>query len=244
MKRLFIALLFVSSPVLAAFPTVESTSHGVDGSTTPVAITLPATISADAVIIACLGLDGSSVLSTAESGVSVLGQGTIGTGTAGCFCKAADGTEDGTTWDIAFDGGGSEFGTYMASSIQGSFDDTCSSVATATFATADPSTDANPPDLNPGLGVLDFLWIPVGGIDWVAGHVFQNYPADCADNQIAMDGAGGVVELAICTRNFASASWDPAAFVWDDTGETIAGTMAVRPAAAASSNAAVLGRRR
>ncbi|KKL10463.1 hypothetical protein LCGC14_2555560, partial [marine sediment metagenome] len=76
MKRLFIALLFVSSPVLAAFPTVESTSHGTDGSTTPVAITLPATISADAVIIACLGLDGSSVLSTSETGVSVLGQAT------------------------------------------------------------------------------------------------------------------------------------------------------------------------
>ena len=233
-KYFALILLLISGPLFAAFAAVESSTSGNAGFGTTFELGLPATIGADSVIIGCIALDGNnSPLSTSETGVSLLGGGEAGTGgggaSAACFCKAADGTEDGTSWTIE-NGAVSENGEYISYSWTGTFDNTCSSVEAATFATATSAT-SDPPSLNPaGWDVEDTVWLLVSGIDWNTGKTLSSYPTDCDDNQINEDGASGTAEIATCTRNFASASWDPGVFTWDTSDDVIAGTMAIRPA--------------
>ncbi len=237
LKILGIALLLAPGTIFAAFPAIESSTSGEDlgsGSNT-IELTLPATIGADSVILGCISVDHfNENISTSETGVSelfVVEDASLNVN-LGCFCKAADGTEDGASWTIdtpVSDEGGS----WVSFSITGTFDNTCASVESANAKeVTTPATTPDPPSLNPaGWGSEDTIWFAMSAPaqDWT--NTLTSYPTDCADNQFDKSGLSGRAFIALCSRSLNAASWDPGVFTWGNSIDWAAATVAIRPAA-------------
>ncbi len=241
MRKLLLLLLFTCGSAIAAFPTVESQSSGTSTADATPTLTMPATVGADSLIVACHAVDTDTTLTwnTATYGTwTQIFTASVG-GVLRVECRGilADGDEDSGTFDNTL--GGASDTAWFILSISGWENDTVANGTASANATAN---DANPdpPNLTPGWGDKDTLWIAMTG--WDRDDIISAYPY--ADNQdTKVSGGAFPVGIAISSDELTGASQNPGTFTLTSSGDNwIAATIAVEPGAASAS--AVIPRRR
>jgi hypothetical protein len=218
-----------------AFPTIATTNNGNDTSGTSHTVNLPASIASGDLLIAIFASDGSTA-HTWPSGWDQAANNLIGTTTStdvtlSAKQRVADGSEGST---ITVTTGASEWTAHITLRITGWHGTTAAEAGTATGSSA----TANPPSLNPtNWDVEDTLWVAcacndTGGTD---NDDITAHPSSYTGIQIVTAGtnAGGVC-LAASQRNNATAAEDPGTYTAPTTEAWVAGTIGVRPAAAAT----------
>lgn len=231
--RLFIALLlFMPVMVYGAFPTVESQSKGSStGDATPTLI-MPATVSADAIIIACMGVRNGTVTltwNTATYGTwdAVFTEAIASEVRFECHAILADGDEDSGTFDNTLSGA-VDAAWFILSVINWENDTVANGVEAGTTATGS-SANPDPPSVTPTWGDDDNLYITVVGQDRAATPTVWSLP----DNQATETSphVSFMVSVAVSTDELTGASQNPVAYTMDDSDDWITNTIVIQPAA-------------
>jgi hypothetical protein len=235
MKRLalcLVACMLWAQPVEAAFPAVSCTSTGILASTTHNA-TMPGTVnSGDLLLISAAiygGNQGSS--SVAASGwVELEELNDSNRIKLSTYYKFADGSEDGTSVDVATTN--SVQAVLTVCRITGAHASQAPEKGTAATSAGVPSTTPNPPTVTASWGGEDNLFLASyamqNGTAAASGFPtnYTNQDTDWSGN-VSNPSSGGVA-----SRELANATDDPGTFTTVNE-DWIAQTVVIRPAAAA-----------
>lgn len=218
-----------------AFPVIQTadTQSGVVTSNSNAwTITYPTNIAANDLLIFFVSCDGSPGGFTDDAGLTGIVINNTGANTWSCRAKIAAGTETGT-FTLTLDGGASEQGGWRMFRVTNYFGDPTLSlnIFGQQTITGSPSANPDPPNNAPGWGAIDILWFASCGVD--TSRTISVYPL--ADNNTAdVSGGAGGATLGLCTTNSAVSSLNPGTFTISTSDDWVAGTVAVRPAAAAA----------
>lgn len=222
-----------------AFPQVESQvglasgdQAGLEASSATAShtLTLPGTISPQAVLLAMVASDddpNGDQSATWATGWTRLVDVTASGGWMGVGYKVADGSEDGTTITLTLKR--AEEIAYKIFSITGAGAVTASS---ATGVDANP----NPPSHTPPTGTMDYLWFAATAIDAYRDFTTHlgsaSFPADYATGQGEHRSSlnfGSASTLAWARRELRASSENPGTFTADSADNWVAVTIAVAP---------------
>lgn len=236
MRTRALFLLLLCWPAWAAFPTVESSSSGTStGDTTPT-LTMPATVSADAVIFACHNSGDGNIITwnTATYGTwDLLFNVSVGVQTRlQCRAILADGDEDSGTFDNT-QNNAVDASWFIYSIIGWENDTVANGVECATAATG-LSVNPDPPSLTPSWGDDDNLYLAVFSSDGAGTISVHSLP----DNQIGLESTGtpdfNKVHSGSGTDELTGASQNPGAYTKSTSDDWIANTCVVQPASASN----------
>ncbi len=233
MRNLALVLLFACGSALAGFATVESTSNGSATADSTPTLTMPATVSADAVLIACQAVDLAQTITwnTATFGTWTLLFQVAFTNEVNVECRAklADGTEDSGTMDNT-DSGAADTAWVVYSVIGWENDTVANGVEAGTAAQANDASP-DPPSLTPSWGNKDTLWITVMG--WDHTDTLTGYPY--ADNNVtATSGGAFPASVAFSSDELTGTSQNPGTYTLSGTDQWVANTIAVEPASSSN----------
>jgi len=215
-----------------AFPAVESsatTGRTANETTSPVSY--PATVSPGALLVAIARVAVAGAIGW-PAGWNELVEDTSDASddVTAIAWKAADGTEDGTTFDVTHGSGKS---AYIVYSITGAEDPATqppqlSAVATGASATPDPAS------LSPTGGAKDYLWLWLGGWEGEQTSPPAGNPTNYSNPLGASTGTAGAIatncRVASAQRNLNAATEDPPSWTISVSDDWSAWTMAVHPA--------------
>lgn len=228
-KLLLTALLFVPALAFAATPAVESerTSEASGGGTSHT-VTLPATISADSLILVCSSTTANHTTTWPGGWTEIIDTANGTQQSATCGYKQAVGTEDSTT--ISLTTSGSTRTVHKSWSITGWDTGTAPEVQSAN--SSGNSVTSDPPSITPSGGSDDYLYLTFSTIR-IADKNVSAYPSGHT-NTGEFDGSVTAGQNSIGwsrKATTASSSENPSAYTWSGSDENIALTLAVTPAA-------------
>jgi len=235
---LCLLLVLSAAPAWAAFPAMSGEVTGGDSSaaTTDHVITLPATL---------VSGDGILVIISCRNGPTYTWPDGTWTSTGGTFDSASgnartearmrtsDGTEDGTTITVVTNVGGKC--AWIAARVTGRDTGTAPERGGTSSGS---STAPNATTLDPaGWGTEDTLWVTIAA--WPnAGITVSTYPY-AANNNTGASTTSNSIAVGIASTNSATSSLDAAAWLLSLTTEWGAGTLAIRPSAAAAGGSTI-----
>ena len=240
MKRLVLTVLFafLLAPIYvdAAFPTISGITYSEHeaANVTTHNVLLPPTIAVNDLICVLGSVDAAPTITWDNATAGTWDQeyevanSTDMTGLL--YCIKSDGTEDGKTLGIGTSSlQRSTWYSFLVAASQWS-----GTLSTGVFsATGDSGTgtSVNPPNLAPGVGALDFLWIAVAHADGIPTvSVFSE--ASNQNESTNTDSAAALTAFSSAEAN--ASSRDPAAYTISASEQKLAATIAIRPAAAAA----------
>ena len=214
-----------------AFPQVQSvTASTFSSDVTTHNVNMPATVNPGDLLLCIFTNDGSATVTTPGGWTA---KGTQLSGNSGVrqsiFTKIAVGNEDGGS--VNFQTSASEKAVAQIYRITGAFQDAANGVATA--SSQDPGSEVNnpdPPNLSPGWGVMDILWLVSAGTSDSTADAVSSYPAGYGSGTYTT--SGSAIDQAQCgsaSRTAAASSENPGAFTLNDIAAYAAFTIAVRP---------------
>jgi hypothetical protein len=218
-----------------AFPAYQSaTDTDFDTSVTSMAVNMPATVDSGDLLIALVSVRnaGTWTKPTGWSDISTVSQAGGGSvGKLNGFYKIADGTEAGTTPTWTASAGTSA--AWVVLRITSWHGTTPPEGGTA----SGDATNANPPSFDPsGWASEDTLWIAVASNSATTGG-FTAAPTNYTNLHSNGASSGGAeVSVATATRELAATSDDPGTFTPNSNRFWAAATIAVRPAAGATTS--------
>jgi uncharacterized protein YjbI with pentapeptide repeats len=217
-----------------AFPVIEATAS-TDGSSaaTSHAVTLPATVSANALLIVVGRVTVAGAVAVTGGGWTIV-QNSADASDDVTFWMYRDalaaGTEDGSTITVTHGNG-----KLAAVSLSITGAEPPSNQAPQTSAVADgASTTPNPTTCTPTGGAKDYLWIWAGGWEGEQTSPPASNPTNYTLNKTgANTGTGGVTStnsrVAVAARNLNAASEDPGSWTISVSDDWAAWTIAVHP---------------
>lgn len=222
-----------------AFPSVRSSSTGNSNSGTSPSLVLPATINSGDLILA-FGIADAAVSvtwdnSTAGTFTQEFDQTAFSSVRGVCYAKVADGTEDSASLTLTL--GASDGFKYFCYAVQ-DWEGTLSTGLYSATATTSGVTAVDPPNLDPGAGAQDYMWIAASLSDNIHTSGLTSYSTNYNDNQLVDAGNSDTafVSYATCTRELNASSEDPGVITWASNARNgLVVTLAVAPAAAGGS---------
>lgn len=214
-----------------AFPQVQSiTPSTFSSDVTTHNVGMPATVNPGDLLLCIFTNDGSATVTTPGGWTAKGTQLSANSGVRqSIFTKIAIGNEDGGT--VNFQTSASEKAVAQVYRITGAFQDASNGVATA--SSQDAGSEVNnpdPPNLAPGWGVMDILWIVSVGTSDSTADAVSSYPASYGSGTYTTSGTA--IDQAQCGsayRTAAASSENPGAFMLNDLAAYAAFTIAVRP---------------
>ena len=234
--RVFLVFALFSFEAQAAFPTISGITYGEEegANVTTHNHNLPPTIVAGDLIVVLGAVDNST------NGTFTFDNTTAGTFTEAylvvdsnnlrgiAFVKDAVGNEDGLT--MGHSTSGLEMSSWYSFIIPAAewFGTIATGVYDATTNPAGTGTDVDPPNLAPGVGAEDFLWIAVAHAD--SNKTVSVFSEADNQNESTNTHASGAL-LAFSSASVNAASRDPGAYTISAAEQRIAATIGIRPAA-------------
>lgn len=191
---------------------------------------MPATVDAGDLLVMGIAIRLNSPTFTTPSGWTEIAN-DVGPSTfarMAIYAKVADGTEDGTTVDVATSS--ADTGAAQVRRVTGWYGSL--SGVEAQVATGD-QTNPDPPSITPSWGALDTLFI-----EWIGAsdddETVSAYSTNYSDGTDTISGAGvdAGAEIASAYRQLNATSEDPAAVTLSGLESWVAATVAIRPASA------------
>ncbi len=217
----FFLLVVLSVQVWAVFPTVASVTESTfSTATTAHAVLMPATVVSGDLLLALLRCDADATSITTPSGWTAKS----GAVTGALYAKVADGTEGGTTVDFVTD-----IADEMAAQVYRINKNTWYGDVGigVTFADATAtSTTPDPPNLAPGWGTLDILWLAISHD--TTSTAYTAFPANYT-NTINTQETGGDASVVSVRRELNASSENPGTFTLAASRLWHARTIAIRP---------------
>lgn len=204
------------------FPALASTILSSASGVTTFNVTMPSSVAAGDLIIVAIGDNGRHY--NTPTGWTLVAQNSADHGSV--FQKIADGSE-GASVAFSQTGTASSPGA-LAARITGNFNANAES-ASSEYTTNTSSFDA--PSLTPSWGATDTLWLDV-----IAGRDSRTITGTPTSYTLNEAGPGTAPLTGLASRNLNAASEDPGAATLSGTTRGLAVTIAVRPAAAVTSN--------
>jgi hypothetical protein len=183
---------------------------------------MPAVVAAGDTLIILITLDSTPTLTT-PSGWSLLTPVGSNLDVLGIYTRVSDGTEGGTTVNVA--SSNSQEGCAQAWRIANG------STVFSTTMTTGSSTTPDPPNLAPGIGTRDFLWIAAMCCDNDSAGTITSFPTNYASNQtdtVTSAGSATLPTLGAAARTLTASSENPGTFTIASDG-WVAATVAVAP---------------
>ncbi len=214
-----------------AFPQFQSLTTTVFSSdVTSHNVGMPATVNAGDLLLCIFTNDGAATVTTPSGWTSKGTQLSSNSGVRqSVFAKIASGSEDGTTVDFVTSA--SESAAAQVYRVTESYQDTSTGVAVA--ASVDGGSEVStpdPPNLSPGWGSVDTLWITsIGTSDSTATSVLS-YPSGYSGGTYTTSGATTTdAQIASARKTAAASSDNPGIFTLNDTATYAAFTIGIRP---------------
>lgn len=237
MNRLLLTVIFCLAPhfVWAAFPVVAATTSSESSATSSHTVNLPSGISSGHLLTIHITCRNSTLPITFPAGWTQIGSDYTSGGVASShninadYYRIADGGE-GATITVTTGGGGNACAS-VSNRITGHHASSAPEGGTPASAT---SANPNPPSLSPSWGAEDTLWIARAGV--VGTRTTSVYPYPDGNANIQSSGSN-TVTLTYCEQDENASSDDPGTFTVSLSDNWAAQTIAIRPAAAAASDA-------
>lgn len=208
------------------FPIVSNSSSGSSATTSTTAhvVTLPTGIVAGNLLLISTTNDANTASSlTTPSGWNSLYNANTASANMAVLWRLATGSEGATlalTWSTA------GRGTWVAYQVSGWNKASTPAIASTTYVSIN---NPQSPALTPSWGALDTLWITTLGFTR-SGVTVSTYPASYSDNQLYVQNSSiGLAHSVFATRNNATATETPGAFLLSNTTTGAAATIGIRP---------------
>ena len=230
MRKLLTLLALLPASALAAFPTVESSITGsADGDATPTQ-TMPATVSADALLISCVATDTAATVTfptTLGTWTNIVNNNNGSEVRMNCFGLEADGTEDSQTHDLTL--GGPIASAWTIYSITGWEDDTVANGTDPGTQSTGTSTTPDPPSNSPPWGAGDNLVIAACANDDNDVTTVYSLP----DNQLSVASTGSFeTHMTVSSDELTSGTDNPGTYTIGASEEWVCNTIHVEEGAA------------
>ena len=186
------------------YPTYGTPTYGDTPAAATRTLTLPATITANDLLLAMMA-EGQSMVHTWPAGWTEI----VDTGGFSMAYRMADGTEDGTTIDVTT--GSARGGVYMIHRFSGASALVVPEQANASFSN---TAAADCPNLAPSWSTRDVTWCAVAMCNNSGGDNGGVWPTNYADNQLRYPNSGGGLNgvIIFSSRNANAASENPDAY--------------------------------
>lgn len=223
------AALMVSPAASGSFPVIESMAATEQTSdSTSWVVTMPSGIAAGDLLIAIIGSDSNTSVSswatTASTAWVEMRDGFGGSVTAACAYKEADG---GGTDDLTINIAHSQRGGVIVYRISGHAD-VGTQAPEARGQNSGTSTTPDPASHTPTGGAKDYLWITYAAMN--GGDTITSYPTNYSDTGQALAPTGVGASISYGSRELNAASEDPGVFTFPNSENWMCGTIAIHPA--------------
>lgn len=227
-------LLALATPAWASFPTVQTTNSGGTGSTdtTSHTVNLPTGIASGDLLLLFFAVQGGNQTVTWPAGYTKAFETASGVDanndvTFSTYYRVADGTEGSTITVTTSASKSSAHETYRITGYS-------STPVSGTASTSASTLNPNPPSLTPGGGAKDFLWFAVAAVD-SGNATCDAFPTNYINTGSSNGGTGGSgAIICFATRAINGATEDPGSFTICCAIASVANTVAIVPAAAAT----------
>ena len=212
------------------FPTVQSITAFTqdDGVSTTYAVTMPATVDADDLLIIIMGTDRDTTATPPTGWTELQDFSSANSVSCHIFVIKAVGNEDGGTADVVLlNNRAAAAQTYRITGWSGTLTDV--EVGADTFAN---NANPNPPSLTATAGADDNLWIAVDAVDDVV--TVDTAPTSYTNLTETSPGSVPDCGLGTARRELNAATEDPGTFTNSASDNWIANTIVIPPVAAAA----------